>query len=269
LTALTGFVPLHRLLQRPVAPSTPAPTLERCELCGEPVRPAHRHLLDLSARELRCACRACVLLFDRPGAGGGHYRLIPDRRWHLHDFVLDDPEWESLRIPVHLAFFFHDSAVGRVVAFYPSPGGAVESLLEFAAWTGIEARNPILGEMQHDVEALLVNRARGTTSHWLVPVDDCYRLAGLIRAGWKGLGGGKEVWDDITRFFDDLRGQARTVGRSGAGLQAAANSHSRTWPQMAGVVAPSGCRVEADVGPVNGAGGSGKSAAEPRSTRDL
>jgi hypothetical protein len=212
VTAATGLAALRRLLEQP---AEPAAVPERCELCGEPVQPAHRHLLDVPARRLRCACRACVLLFDRSGAGGGHYRLVGDRRWRLHDFALDDAEWERLRIPVQLAFFFHDSAAGRVVAFYPSPGGAVESLLEMSAWAAIERRNPVLGEMERDVEALLVNRARGAASHWLAPVDDCYRLAGLIRAGWKGLGGGREVWDGITGFFDGLAGQAGTVSRDG------------------------------------------------------
>jgi hypothetical protein len=77
VTAATGLAALRRLIEQPVE-SAAVP--ERCELCGEPVQPAHRHLLDVPARQLRCACRACVLLFDRSGAGGGHYRLVGDRR---------------------------------------------------------------------------------------------------------------------------------------------------------------------------------------------
>jgi hypothetical protein len=53
------------------------------------------------------------------------------------------------------------------------------------------------------VEALLVNRARGTRQHFLVPIDDCYRLAGLIRTRWRGLSGGEEVWKEIDRFFEE------------------------------------------------------------------
>jgi len=229
MIAPAGFAALRRLLDQPVEPAPPVP--ERCELCGEPVGPAHRHLLDLAARELRCACRACMVLFDQPGAGGRHYRLVPERRWHLHDFALDEPEWDGLRIPVHLAFFFHDSAAGRVVAFYPSPGGAVESLLGIEAWAAIEARNPVLRKLQPDVEALLVNRSRGAASHWLVPVDDCYRLAGVLRAGWKGLAGGREVWDEVTRFFDDLRGRAVAVGRDGGQPSMARGGHGERREQ--------------------------------------
>ena len=39
-------------------------TAEHCELCGEPIPHSHRHLLDLEARELLCACRPCSVLFD-------------------------------------------------------------------------------------------------------------------------------------------------------------------------------------------------------------
>ena len=158
-----------------------------------------------------CACRACRILFDRSAAGGGHYRLIPDRRLRLAGFELDDAAWEELRIPVDMAFFFHSSAAERVVAFYPGPMGATESLLELEAWQALEAANPVLASMEPDVEALLVNRARGAREHWLVPIDDCYALVGLIRTRWRGLTGGKEVWEEIGRFFEALDGRSRTL----------------------------------------------------------
>jgi len=64
---------LHRLAQR--RSEAPEEAEERCELCGTPLAPAHRHLLDLQSRQLLCACRACSTLFDRRAAGAGHYRL--------------------------------------------------------------------------------------------------------------------------------------------------------------------------------------------------
>jgi hypothetical protein len=178
--------------------------LERCELCGQPIGPEHRHLLDLTDRELRCTCRACSLLFDRSAAGGGRHRLVGDRRLTLHGFALDDPMWEELRLPVDIAFFFRDSQDGRVRAFYPSPMGPTESLLGLEAWQALEAANPVLATMEPDVEALLVDRAGGARRQWLVPIDDCYRLVGLIRTRWRGLTGGKDVWLELGRFFDDL-----------------------------------------------------------------
>jgi hypothetical protein len=168
------------------------------------VPPGHRHLVDLDDRRMLCACRACALLFDSKAAGGGHLRLLPTRRVRLDDFVLDDASWESLRIPVDMAFFFHSSAAERVSAFYPSPAGPTESLLELEAWKDLEAANPVLGGLEPDVEALLVSRARDMREHWIVPIDDCYELVGLIRSRWRGFGGGEEVWGAIDRFFDDL-----------------------------------------------------------------
>ena len=180
--------------------------LEHCDLCGEAIPPRHRHLLDLSTRELMCACQACRLLFERPAAGGGgaHYRLVPDRRLELEDFVMDDLAWARLRIPVDMAFFFHSSQAGRVQAYYPGPMGATESLLELDAWEDLVRDNPVLETLEPDVEALLVNRARGARLHFVVPIEDCYRLAGLIRTRWRGLSGGEEVWKEIDGFFKEV-----------------------------------------------------------------
>jgi hypothetical protein len=188
-------------------------TAERCDLCGEPIPGEHRHLLDLSTRELMCSCRACSLLFDRDAAGGGHYRLLPDRRLRLEDFELTDLAWDRLRIPVDMAFFFDNSSEGRVMAFYPSPMGPTESRLELDTWHELEEANPVLCTMEPDVEALLVNRARGARQQWLVPIEDCYALVGVIRSRWRGFTGGREVWQEIGRFFEQLDAKSATEGR--------------------------------------------------------
>jgi Family of unknown function (DUF5947) len=193
---------LRRLAQRPV--ETAPGQQEQCELCGHPVPAEHRHVLNLDTRELLCACRSCSLLFDRRAAGGGHFRLVPDRRLVLEPFTLSDVTWEQLRIPVDIAFFFISSAVERVMAFYPSPMGATESRLDLATWQEVERANPVLVTLEPDVEALLVDRAKGSRRQWLVPVEDCYRLVALIRTRWRGFTGGKEVWAGIDDFFADL-----------------------------------------------------------------
>jgi hypothetical protein len=190
-------------------------TQETCDLCGQPIDSDHRHLLDAETRELKCACRACAILFDSRAAGGGHFRLLPDRRLRLEDFELDDAAWSELRIPVEMAFFFDSVPAERVVALYPSPMGATESLLELRSWQSLVAANPILSELEPDVEALLVNRARGARQHWVVPLDDCYELVGLIRTRWKGLSGGTEVWQAIEGFFEDLGRRAKPASRRG------------------------------------------------------
>jgi Family of unknown function (DUF5947) len=198
---------LARATREPDAPGTEAE--ERCELCGRVIAPDHRHLLDLETRELKCTCRPCSLLFDRRGSGGGHLKFVGDRRLALTDFAMDDVQWEELRVPVDMAFFFRDTKAERVSAFYPSPMGPTESLLTFDAWRDLEEANPILAELEPDVEALLVNRARGERSYWLVPIEDCYALVGTIRTSWRGLTGGKEVWEQIGSFFDELGRRAR------------------------------------------------------------
>ena len=187
------------------------PAAEVCELCNTPVPAEHQHLIDLDTRELMCACRACALLFDRTAAANGHLRLVPDRRLVLEDFVMPDVAWERLRIPVDIAFFFANSRAERVMAFYPSPLGPTESHLTLEAWRELAAANPVLTTMQPDVEALLVNRARGARRQWLVPIEDPYRLVAVIRTTWRGLTGGTEVWKRLDAFFDDLdrRGVSR------------------------------------------------------------
>jgi hypothetical protein len=183
--------------------------IERCELCGELIPPDHRHLLDMSNRELMCACRACKILFDKGAAGGGHYRLVPDRRLRLTDFEMDDVRWEELRLPVDMAFFFHRSDAGRVVAYYPSPAGPTESLLELDAWEQLEGTNPVLSTLEPDVEALLVNRSRGARQYFVVPIEDPYALVGLIRTRWRGLTGGRELWEEIESFFEGLSARSK------------------------------------------------------------
>jgi hypothetical protein len=188
---------------------------ERCELCSEPIPPEHRHLLNVTTREIMCACRPCSILFDRRAASEGRYRIIPDRLLFLEDFEMGDAQWESLRIPVDMAFFFYSTPAERVMAFYPSPMGPTESLLKLSAWEELEESNPVLGEMERDVEALLVNRVRGARENYLVPIDECYRLVGLIRMHWRGLSGGREVWEEIERFFENLRARSKSVFREG------------------------------------------------------
>lgn len=188
---------------------------ERCELCSEPIPPEHRHLLSVSTREIMCACRACSILFDSEAASEGRYRIIPDRRLFIEGFEMSDAQWDTLRIPVDMAFFFYSAPAERVVAFYPSPMGPTESLLKLGAWEELEKANPVLKGMERDVEALLVNRTRGAREHFLVPMDKCYSLVGLIRMHWRGFTGGQEVWEEIGLFFEELRKRSKRVSREG------------------------------------------------------
>jgi hypothetical protein len=188
---------------------------ERCELCAAGLEPQHRHLVDLESRSLLCVCRPCSLLFAVPGAARGRYRPVPERCLLAPALRLTEEQWERLQIPVNIAFFFHNSSLGRAVAFYPSPAGATESLLALATWDEVVRANPLLQGMEPDVEALLVYRRAAGFECYLAPIDACYELVGRIRRRWKGFHGGEEAWQEIDGFFAALR-QRSTEARPAA-----------------------------------------------------
>jgi hypothetical protein len=176
---------------------------ERCELCDAPLGENHAHLVELANRRLVCSCDACALLFSSTAAP--KYRRVPRRAEYLPDFRLTDVAWEGLRLPINLAFFLHSSVAGRVVALYPSPAGATESLVPLDTWQALVDDNPILRQFEPDVEALLVNRGGTARDCYRVGIDECYKLVGLIRMSWRGLSGGSSVWGEIAQFFAALR----------------------------------------------------------------
>lgn len=187
---------------------------ERCELCSAGLAQEHPHLVEIALRQIVCACEACATLFD--GIAGGKYKRVSRGVQYLPNFQMTDGQWDSLLIPINMAFFFRSSMEDRPVTLYPSPAGAVESLLPLDAWSEIVQDNVVLRELRPDIEALLVNRVGyahelSHAEYYIAPIDDCYRLVGLIRANWKGLSGGSEVWVEIGRYFSDLRARADVV----------------------------------------------------------
>jgi hypothetical protein len=128
------------------------------------------------------------MLFD--GMERSKYKRVPRRVKVFAGFKLSDAQWESLFIPINLAFFFRSSIEGRTIALYPSPAGAVEALLVNR-----------ISRSEKAIEA----------QYCIAPIDECYKLVGLIRANWKGLSGGAEVWDEVDRFFAALRAQAEVL----------------------------------------------------------
>jgi hypothetical protein len=175
---------------------------ERCDACGAGLAVEHRHQFDPKTRLIHCACEACAVLYQNA------YLDIPSEVVLLPDFKMSDAEWDELLIPISLAFFTYSSAAERVVALYPGPAGASESLLRLDAWEEIAAANPALLQLRSDVEALLVNRVGSTREYFIVPIDECYKLVGTIRTRWNGLSGGAAVWGEIAGFFEQLRRKA-------------------------------------------------------------
>jgi hypothetical protein len=199
----TALASLRRFLR-------PRAVRERCELCDAELAPDHSHLVEVANRRLHCACEACAILFGNQGAA--KYRRVPRRADFLSDFRLTDVQWEELNLPINLAFFLYSIAAGRVVALYPSPAGATEAMPPPDAWQALAEDNPVLRELEPDVEALLVNRLGPAPECYRVGIDRCYELVGLVRTHWRGLSGGTAVWEEVGRFFAALKERSRPSG---------------------------------------------------------
>ena len=61
------------------------------------------------SRTLLCACRGASSSSTREGAGGDHFQSVPERYMAFDDFELSSVQWDSLQIPVSVAFFFFNS----------------------------------------------------------------------------------------------------------------------------------------------------------------
>jgi Family of unknown function (DUF5947) len=199
--------------------SAPEPAGERCEMCSEAIVAEHQHVVNVAGRQLMCVCRACYLLFTDTDAAL-RYRAVPDRYLSFPDFALDRRAWEALQIPVGVAFFFSNSALGRTVAFYPGPAGACESELDLEAWNAISGADPRVDLLADDVEALLVRVPDSGDSEdgeftqpqsYLVPIDACYEFVGRLRVMWRGFDGGQEARRFIDGFFAQIAERARAT----------------------------------------------------------
>jgi hypothetical protein len=186
------------------------PKGECCELCSASLGSEHQHLIEISNRRLVCSCDACAILFS--GQQSGRYRRVPRRIEQLTDFQLTDEQWENLHLPINLAFFYFSSPAKRIVAMFPSPAGATESLVTLDTWDDLVVANPVLRELDPDVEALLVNRVSGIREYVRVPIDECFKLVGIIRTYWRGLSGGTDVWGHIAKFFESLKERSASSG---------------------------------------------------------
>jgi hypothetical protein len=197
----------------------PEPAGERCEMCSELIADEHQHVVNVAGRQLMCVCRACYLLFTEPAAEL-RYRAVPDRYLAFGDFALDRRAWEALQIPVGVAFFFTNSALGRTVAFYPGPAGATESELDLDAWNALRGSDPRVDLLADDVEALLVRVPEDDSSDelaepqtYLVPIDACYEFVGRLRMLWRGFDGGQQAREFIDGFFAQIAARSRETPR--------------------------------------------------------
>lgn len=228
-----GFAALRQLIQANQRAAAQPPG-EHCELCSVLLPVEHSHLVEVATRRLACSCDGCALLFDNTTAQL-KFRRVPRRSRRLIDFQLSEGQWNDLMIPINMAFFFHSTPSERVVAMYPSPAGAVESLLTLESWTSMAADNPLLATMEPDVEALLVNRLApkhdfSEPEYFVAPIDECYKLVGLLRMQWKGLSGGSEVWGHVQQYFVELRNRSTPTECKRAEVSRAEASGAKAEP---------------------------------------
>jgi hypothetical protein len=185
------------------------PAEERCELCGATLRPEqHEHLVAPTSGTLLCSCIACALLF--PMRKEARFKRVPHRVIRLPEGAVAGEVWAGLGVPVELAFFFHRSVAGRIVAVYPSPAGPTPASVDPGAWQRVTDAWPVLRTMEPDVEALLVHGWGQDRAAYLVAIDLCYEVVGRLRLRWQGLSGGDLAREEIRSFFQRLGERAES-----------------------------------------------------------
>jgi hypothetical protein len=186
-------------LRKYVARPSAAPA---CELCAGPLPSQHRHVVEVTARRIRCSCAACAVLFE--DAGERRFRTAPVTVRAEPDFGALE-QWSALGIPVGVAFCFYSSAERRWIAILPGPAGAVEAELEAARFAEVRRRSALARSLADDVEAIIVRAGVGLSPQaFAAPIDRCYALAGMLRQVWKGVDGGEEARRSLDRFFAEL-----------------------------------------------------------------
>ena len=144
---------------------------------------------------------------------GGKFRAVPERFLYDPSFQLTNAQWDELQIPVRVAFFFFNSSLDRVVAFYPSPAGR-DRVVAAARAPGRAWSRPIQSSRswsRTSRHCWCTAAATRRSNAILVPIDACYELTGVVKRRWKGFDGGAETWGDIDAFFAGVREKSREV----------------------------------------------------------
>jgi hypothetical protein len=173
----------------------PRPAADVCGLCSASLAPTHAHLFDRTRRTLECACAPCALALEQNPLG--RWVSVPHHAERLGTSPIGGAAWESLGLPIGLAFFVRSSADGALAAWYPGAAGAVRCQLNFEL--------PAV-ELKDDVEALLVNRLDGANATYRLSLDECFALVGLIRQKWHGFTGGAAVREAVAAFLKRIEG---------------------------------------------------------------
>ena len=194
----------------------------RCDRCGVGLLPdpRHAHLFSYSRRSLLCACAACSAPY-REGVIGKErspaYRLVPSRVERIDALSLTQADWEELGIPVQIAFLLKNqrengwrlgrgrgpsrlSQPGREYGIGHPAGGVDPPLVQLLSARATRAGRRSPARRQAPRQA----------RYFRAPIDECYRLAGLLRSHWEGFAGGPRVGAAVDDFFAELASRAAT-----------------------------------------------------------
>ena len=188
-----------RRLQMREMPDGPQPIEADCDLCGTSMPEDHRHLLELEERRIVCVCESCWALrsgeaqYCPPARGSSCSttstcptscgRGCASRSAWPSSFARTTASWRSTRAP----------------PARPSPSSELE------AWDELVGRNGVVGDIERDSEALVVDKLNDGIQAAIVPTDEAYRMVGLVKANWQGISGGQGVPAAVAGFFDELR----------------------------------------------------------------
>jgi len=176
---------------------------EHCDFCSKSIPPNHRHFADLNNMKFMCACEVCTVM----QAEKGEFHPLPQRYEFIDDLEMPETMWAQLKIPVNMAFIVYNSDREQPIAFYPSPAGSMESELRLDSWESLKNDNPALKNLAPDLEGFMINRLDKPHEHFIVPIDCCYELIGLIRMHWQGMHGGDEMRNAVRDYFKHLKKQ--------------------------------------------------------------
>ena len=136
------------------------------------------------------------------------YRLIPTRHLALLDFQVTGELWTGPGQSRKIVYLLRSSEARCVLAVYLDPAGIQESVLDLESWKMLLTRNPLLDSLEPDVEVLLINRMEQAPACFIVPIDTCSRLTGLLTARLRGMESSRKLWRAIDAFFADMQATA-------------------------------------------------------------
>ena len=184
--------------------------------CAASGSPGHSDLIDAGAAGLR-TCEACAVLLQRAGSGVEARNRGGSVVWHstsaMASGTADGPDQHGVSSK-------QSGGTGAVV-LYPSPAGEPNRCSRWNHGTDIVSRNPILNEMEADVEESLVNcLGYSAETMRILPAADRRTLqAGRPDShALEGLSG-ERMYGAYGRILTSLKGRSTEAAEGKAGKE--------------------------------------------------